>query len=659
MSAKINFFLKNPVSVIIRITMRQKPHFLQRLIREIISLKVVSTRLRKDLGLLEVFCISSGAMISSGLFILVAIAFTQTGPSVIASYLIASLLIIPTILAKAELSTAMPKTGGIFVFTDRSMGPIMGTLAGLSAWFSLAFKTAFALLGMGIFISLLNPDITLWQQKLFAVACCLFFMVVNLYGVKLTGRMQSFMVLVLLGILSLYVGRGIFSVELSRFSPFAPMGLRAVLATAGMVFIAFAGTTKIAAVAGEVKNPGRNLPIGIFLSWAVVSLLYLAVIFVTVGVESPSELSGSLTPLSVGGRAIMGQFGLIIMSIAAILAFITTGNAGILAASRDPMAMGKAGLLPGIFERVSRRGTPWASIIITSIFMIMAILFLDLEIFVKTASTLKLILFSLANLALIFIRWSNLKHYNPTFRAPLCPWLQIIAIIAYGTLIVDMGRIPLILTAIFFIVGLAWYFLYAHRRVSEEYSLLKLIKKTADIAYASRLEDEELREILIEKDELVEQRFENMLKNCLILDVKHPVQLNDVFKMVSEKLAHRMKVGAGSLYGKLIKREKRNHIIGKQGYSIIFSPINGEGKFKIAMVRTRKRVDYSDKYPPAHAFFIIVSTKDIKAFQLRSLMWLAQIAEKEEFNEKWLAAKDADGLRNVVLSLWKKAAKAR
>jgi len=92
--------------------------------------------LKKELGLLEVFCISSGAMISSGLFVLPALAFTKAGPFVIFAYMIAGILVIPTVLSKAELVTAMPKTGGIFFFTDRSMGPMMGTLGGMAAWFS-------------------------------------------------------------------------------------------------------------------------------------------------------------------------------------------------------------------------------------------------------------------------------------------------------------------------------------------------------------------------------------------------------------------------------------------------------------------------------------------------------------------------------------------
>ncbi|GAJ03018.1 unnamed protein product, partial [marine sediment metagenome] len=102
-------------------------------------------------------------MISSGLFILPGLAFARAGPSVILAYLLAGILLIPPVLSKAELVTAMPKSGGIYFFIHRSTGPGMGTVGGLAAWFSLSFKTAFALLGIGIFILLFNPGFTEMQ----------------------------------------------------------------------------------------------------------------------------------------------------------------------------------------------------------------------------------------------------------------------------------------------------------------------------------------------------------------------------------------------------------------------------------------------------------------------------------------------------------------
>ena len=123
--------------------------------------------LRKELTLLDVFCIATGAMISSGLFILPGLAYAMAGPAVIISYIFAGILCIPTLLSKAELTTAMPKAGGDYFYIMRGFGPLFGTMAGFSSWFSLSLKGAFALIGMGAYLSI----ITHMPLQIIALTC--------------------------------------------------------------------------------------------------------------------------------------------------------------------------------------------------------------------------------------------------------------------------------------------------------------------------------------------------------------------------------------------------------------------------------------------------------------------------------------------------------
>ena len=614
---------------------------------------MISLKLKKDLGLLEVFCISSGAMISSGLFILPALAYSKAGPYIIFSYMIAAILVIPTVLSKAELTTAMPKTGGIYFFTDRSMGPAMGTLGGLAAWFSLAFKSAFALLGIGIFALLFNPGLSLLQIKIIAVICVVFFTIINLYGVKLAGRFQVYIVIMLLFILGLYVISGVFFIDMTRYSAPETLDMGSVFATAGLVFVSFAGTTKIAAVAGEVKDPGRNLPLGMFYSWGVVTFLYIAVIFITVGLVEPSKMSDTLMPITLGGEVSMGVFGIVIMSIAAILAYVSTGNSGIMAASRDPMAMGKYDLLPRSFGKVSRHGTPWVAILFTSGFMIAVVLFLDLEDFVKTASTLKLILFILANLALIFMREANIKHYRPKYKAPLYPWIQIFGIVGCGFLITQMGTLPLITTGVFLLFGLGWYFVYARGKIKREYALLHVVERVLGEKTTDHLLDEELREILIERDNITEARFEKKLSKSVVLDLDYFVPPEDFAHKVAHPLSKRLNVEEDEVFSWLIHREKDSNIIIRKGFALISFHIQGHHKFEIAMVRTKRGAMFSDEFGPVNAAFILVSSADEENFYLHSLMWLVQLAEIIDFKSEWLKAKSKEEIREIVLESWR------
>jgi len=605
--------------------------------------------LKRELGLLEVFCISSGAMISSGLFILPGIAYGQVGPGVIISYFAASLLALPTIFAKAELSTAMPKTGGIFFFTDRSMGPLMGTLGGLTAWFSLALKSAFALFGLGIFAILLEPSLTTLQIKLIAIDFCLLFMILNIRGAKLSARFQVWMVISLIGLLVLYILSGLFFLDTGNYSPFLPKGVSPILKTTGLVFVSFAGSTKIAAVAGEVRKPGRNIPLGMFLSWGIVSILYVGTVAVTVGIVGPDKLLGNETPVSEGGGIILGTVGIALMSIAGILAFVSTGNAGILAASRDPMAMGEDRLLPQVFARTSKWGTPTVAIVVTTMFMIVMILLTNIKELAEYASTLKLMLFIMACLALIFMREGNLKHYRPKYRAPLYPWAQGFGIAAYAILIILLGWHKLIFALSFMLLALAWFFIYAYGRIKREYALLHVAERVMGEENTDHLLDEELRGILISRDSIKRSRLIEAIENCLVIDMNYLPPPEELSRKLAYSFSDRLWVDRDYLLGEFTKEDREAHMMSMENFVILSYQIKERGVYDIGLIRTRRGAMFSDDSPPVHATFIILFSRDERNFYLNSLMWLVKGCQKIDFRKDWARAEGKKGLRELVI----------
>ncbi|MDO9541043.1 MAG: amino acid permease, partial [Kiritimatiellia bacterium] len=202
-------------------------------------------KLRKELGLLDVFCIASGAMISSGLFILPGIASARIGPSLFVSYIIASFLALPALLSKAELATAMPKAGGDYFFITRTMGLSVGTIGGFASWFSLSLKSAFALVGMGAYVALIVHV----PISVVAILLCILFVAINIKGAKEAGIFQRYLVAGLFAALIFYIIKGFVVVDVNRFAPFIPYGKMSVFATAGFVFISYGGLTKIASLA--------------------------------------------------------------------------------------------------------------------------------------------------------------------------------------------------------------------------------------------------------------------------------------------------------------------------------------------------------------------------------------------------------------------------
>jgi len=623
--------------------------------------------LQRKLGMWHVFCIASGAMISSGLFVLPGQAFKISGPAMVLAYALAALMVVPALLSQAELATAMPKSGGSYFFIERSMGALPGTLAGLANWLSIALKAAFAMIGIGAFARLLWPGADLsegqweWLIKGVAIASCLVFMVLNVLSVKTAARAQAVMVAGLLAVLGVFVAGGAPSVrQHPNFDNFLAAGWQNVLATSALVFVSFGGLTKVASVAEEVRPPSRrNIAGAMFLAWGIVSLFYVAAVFVTVGVLGAEKLGqgpyGSLTPLSLAAGECLGPAGTVLLSAAAILAFVTTGNSGILAASRSPLAMSRDGLLPKAFRKVSRRfGTPHVSVLATASFMIAMIAALSIRDLVKVASTMMLILFLLVNVAVLIMRTSRLQNYRPSFRCLLFPWVQIVGILLYAVLIFLLaaglkGVAPLITAGVFIVGGLMWYVLYVRPRTSRESALVHLVRRvTAKEFVRSSLEDE-LREISLERDEIVADRFDHMVRGCRILDLNDGIAADDLFRMAAAALTGRLGVDEQVILAKLRAREADSSTVLQPGLAIPHIVVDGKGVFEILPVRCREGIIFDPQKPPVRTAFILAGSPDERNYHLRALMAIAHIVQEHRFTDRWQAAAGPEALRDILL----------
>jgi len=495
-------------------------------------------KLDRELGLVHVFCIAAGAMISSGLFILPGMAHALAGPAVVVSYLLAGLLALTGMLSQAELVSAMPKAGGTYFYVTRSMGPAVGTVDGIITWLSLSLKSAFALVGMAAFTKLFT-DLDI---HIIAVLLCLLFVAINLVGVKGAASIQRVLVFGLLAALAYYIVRGIPAVKFHNFSPFAPNGVRAILGTAGFVFVSFGGLLKVAAIAEEVKDPARTVPRGMLLSLFIVSMVYTLVIFVTSGVLGAKQLDHSLTPISDGAAVFLGHGGVLILSLAAILAFVSTANAGIMSASRYPLALARDALLPEALAKVNKRfKTPHVALLTTGTFIIL-VLFLPLATLVKVASSVLIVTFLFSCLSVIVMRESRVQNYQPRFRSPLYPWIQLIGIAGCIALLVGMGTIALISSLCLCAGGLFIYWFYGRIQATREYALLHLIERITSKELVSGLLETELKQIIRERDEIVLDRFDRMVANCPVLDIEEETTLSarpcrTFSKSVSNKVA--------------------------------------------------------------------------------------------------------------------------
>jgi basic amino acid/polyamine antiporter, APA family len=247
------------------------------------------------------------------------------------------------------------------------------------------------------------------------------------------------------------------------------------------------------------------------------------------------------------------------------------------------------------------------------------------------------------------MRESKLPNYRPHFRMPLYPWLPILAIFGYGFLLVEMGALPLIVTACFFALGWGFYFFYSKPLVKRKSALHHVVERITSNEMASKTLNTELRGIVMERDEIILDRFDHAIQKCEVLDFDEPPSTEDLFKNIAERLEKKTRHKAAKLYEAFIKREEESCTVVREGLAIPHVLIPGEGIFEVALVRICKGFKFKDSDSTVHTMFVLAGSRDMRIHHLRSLMAIAQVAEEKGFDERWMTAPHGDFLRDIVL----------
>ncbi|MCH9022413.1 MAG: amino acid permease [Planctomycetes bacterium] len=600
-------------------------------------------KLKKDLNFLGVFSITTGAMLS-GLFLLPGLAFEIAGPALLASYALAAFLALTGLLSQAELVTAMPKAGGAYFYITRSMGSAVGTVYGLITWFSLALKSAYELFLMAAMIAIMIH----LDAHLIAVGCCLIFMLINIFGIKEASVLQTGLVFLLLLALAYYCLRAAPDMDMQHFSGFKDKAQN-IIPVAGFIFISFGGLLKIASVAEEIKNPGHVIPRAMLLSLFVVVLFTFTVVFITIAALDPNTLAGSRTPLADTAEATFGNSGKILLTIAAIIAVITSANAGIMTASRYPFALARDEMLPQPFAKINKRfHTPIISILITGLVIILAF-FLDIHMLVKAASSVLILTYIFTCLSVLILRESRVQNYQPQFKAPLYPWLQLIGIVGFLILLFQIGVEALLMSCLLMVVGFMLFWFYGRKKTMREYALLHLIERITSWEITTHSLETELKEIVHERDEILKDRFDHLIESCPVLDVDQPMNMEEFFYEAGKVLADHLNSDSAHLTRLFLKRERESSTVLNPFLAIPHIIIDGENLFTILLARSKEGFFFSDKSPKVHTVFLLVGSKDERPFHLLSLAAIAQLVQDPDFDKRWLAAKNKQSLRDILL----------
>lgn len=436
--------------------------------------------LARALGLFDATMIGLGAMIGAGIFVLTGLACGEAGPAAILTFALNGVVTTFTALSYAELASSIPEAGGGYSYVRRAMPRAVGFLAGWMLWF--AYTVACALYARGFagytlevlhryfpsahHVMLMGGQ---WlAQTVLVLLVVGLFVGLNFIGAKVTGAAENIVTVAKIIVLAIFVYFGLQVVlddpeqSLAAFVPMFPNGFLPVLTTMGLTFIAFEGYDLIATVSEEIREPEKNIPRAIFISLTVAVLIYICIIFISLGAmrvddEPAWQFLGRYGETAVvqAAAAFMPAFGVVLVVVGGLLSTSSALNATVLASSRVAFSMGRDHLLPKSFGTIHRlRQTPHVAVFATGVILLVLAIAFPLETVGSGASLMFLLSFALTNVAAILIRVRE-PDLERGFRAPFFPVPQVLGVITcIGLAISQLWIQPMA-----WVIGIAWVIL--------------------------------------------------------------------------------------------------------------------------------------------------------------------------------------------------------
>lgn len=601
--------------------------------------------LKKDLNVWHLFAIAVAPTLSSGFFLLPGLVYADAGPAIIGSYALAVILVIPALMCKVELTTAMPKAGGVYFFLDRSLGPWVGTISGIGTWLVMTLKTAFALVGVGAYLGVIWPDLPVLAITAGLAAA---FALLNLVGVKASGEFQIYLVVALLLALAWFMGGGAFQIESGHFTNFFREGANAMVATAGAVFISFAGMTKVASIAEEVEEPEKAIPRSVFGALATTAVIYIGGMTVMIGVLEPGEIAENPAPVATAAEAATGsRWGLYAVIGAALMGFLGTANAGIMSGSRYPLAMSRDHLMPTFFGRLNEKNVPTISVLVTGAMVAATIVFFEPQKIAKLGGVFKMILFGLMCLAVLVMRESTIDGYDPGYRTPLYPWLPIAGILTPLWIIGEMGLESILFAAGLIVASALWYSWYAEDQVSRQGALYHVFHRWG--RYRDRELGAEFREIVQEKGPRETDPIGEVVASARVIDFDEEPDLETLIRIAATKLTDTME-DRRDLENRFLEAYENGFQPVSSGVAIPHVRLEDLHRPRMALIRVRRGIPSAEGADePVYALLFLISPDDAANQHLRILAYLAEQIQQEDFLEKWQACENEQELKEFFL----------
>jgi APA family basic amino acid/polyamine antiporter len=452
-------------------------------IKECLHCENAEQKLKRSLGSFNLIIMGIGAIIGAGIFIVTGIASATSGPSLIISFIIAALACGLTALCYAEMASIISVTGGIYTYTQVTIGEIgawiigwVGILQYIIAGSSVAIGWSSYVVGflasMGIVIPTMLTSSPLSGNGIINLPAFLIIIalsVVLIRGTQESARLNAFFVFIKLAVILLFIVVGFNFINPANYHPFAPHGIPGIFQGAAMVFFAYIGFDTIASAAEETKNPQRSLPIGIIGSLIICSLIYIVVTGVMNGMVNFSMFAHSDAPIMMALQSVGANWVTTIVTIGAIAGLTTVILVNLFVVPRLIFAMSRDKLLPNRLSKVhSKFQSPVISILIVGIISAFVSGFFPLGDIFELVNIAALSAFIFLAISILYLRKSH-PDIPRKFRCPLVPAIPIASIIACVALISQLTTLTIELFAIWLIMGLVVYFVYRNYKNSKKH----------------------------------------------------------------------------------------------------------------------------------------------------------------------------------------------
>jgi APA family basic amino acid/polyamine antiporter len=434
--------------------------------------------LKRSVSARQLTAMGVGAIIGTGIFVVIGVGAEAAGPAVIVSFVLAAIACVFSALSYAELASSIPVSGSAYTYSYATLGELVAWIIGWDLILEYGVSVAAVAVGWGGNLNAFLDAAFGWTlpdaiakspsdggtfnlPAVFIVFAITFLLV---RGTRESARVNFVMVIIKLAVLAFFIVIAFANFSTDNFTPFSPHGVDGVTSAAAIIFFAYIGFDAVSTGSEEAENPKRDLPIAIIGSLLICTVFYILTAVGAFAIATPAQLAESDAPLAAAldeGAGI--SWAAWVLSLGALIAITSVVLVIFYGQTRIFFAMCRDGLLPERLAEVNPRyGTPAKLTIGLGILIAVLAAFVPLDEIVKLVNIGTLFAFVLVNIGVIVLRRTRPDMPRP-YRVPLSPWFPLLGIAFAIYLMYKLPGETWIRFALWLLAGMVIYALYGYR----------------------------------------------------------------------------------------------------------------------------------------------------------------------------------------------------